>query len=302
MELPMNSEQYPIAVTTFYTFSSLTPDALDHWEREIFQFAEERELSGLIISGCEGLNATVAGSDDTINSLKVLIRSIEGFENTIFKDSRSESVPFKRFKIKRREEIVTLKRPDFVPDTVKNNHLSPEEWDRVLRSEEDFVLIDTRNSYEVEVGKFEGAIDPEIHMFSEFGGFIDRAEIPKEKKVLMYCTGGIRCEKAIMEMQSRGYDEVYQLEGGILNYLQKFPNSKYEGECFVFDHRVAVNQDLLPSTTFKLCPHCGDPGNVGVVCPLCESEAIVCSECRALAHGETCSKNCAHHFRVQLGE
>ncbi|NBW40194.1 hypothetical protein EBR25_04215 [bacterium] len=295
----MNSEKYPIAVTTFYTFAPLSEETLNEWEQKIFTFSESSGLFGLIISGAEGLNATVAGSDDTIGSFKALIRSIDGFQDTIFKDSRAASIPFKRFKIKRRDEIVTLKRPEFVPASSNNNHLSPEEWEKVLQSEEDYVLIDTRNSYEVEVGKFEGAIDPEMHMFSEFGNFIDRAEIPKEKKVLMYCTGGIRCEKAILEMQSRGYEDVYQLEGGILNYLQKYPNSKYEGECFVFDHRVAVNQELLPSTTFKLCPHCGDPGNVRVSCALCESEAIVCAECRSLSYGETCSKNCAYHLRTQ---
>ncbi|MCB0331316.1 MAG: hypothetical protein KDD70_16715 [Bdellovibrionales bacterium] len=289
---------YPVVVTTFYKFSPLSEEQLNEWEGQFHAFAERSDLLGLIISAAEGLNSTVAGSNETILQLKDLIRSIPGFADTIFKDSRAKRNPFKRFKIKRRDEIVTLKRPEFVPDSPRNNHLSPEEWQRVLEEESDYVLIDTRNGYEVELGKFEGAIDPEIHMFSEFGDFIERSGIPTDKKVLMYCTGGIRCEKAIFEMQSRGYQNVFQLEGGILNYLKEFPNSKFEGECFVFDHRVAVDQELLPSETFRLCPHCGDPGSLKIVCGVCDSEAIVCSECNNLPYGKTCSKNCAYHSQV----
>ena len=294
----MSEETYPVAVTTFYRFSPLSSEELEQWEGEFYSLAESSDLLGLIISAKEGFNSTLAGSDETIQKLKSLVRSIPGFAETIFKDSRAKGNPFKRFKIKRREEIVTLKRPEFVPETVENNHLSPEEWERVLREEDDFVLIDTRNGYEVELGAFEGAIDPHMHAFSEFGQFVEDSGIPKEKKVLMYCTGGIRCEKAIFEMQSQGYKNVYQLEGGILNYLKHFPNSKYEGECFVFDHRVAVDQELKPSKEWRLCPHCGDPGKLKINCELCDTEAIICEECEKLAGGKSCSKNCAHHLSV----
>ncbi|MCI5064622.1 hypothetical protein MRY87_02730 [bacterium] len=288
-------EHFPIRVTTFYNFAPLTEEQLDRWEARFHEFSAATGLRGLIISSVEGLNSTVAGTDTAITELQALIRSIPGFENTVFKDSRALTNPFKRFKVKRRPEIVTLKRPDIAPKKTHHNHLSPAEWERVLREEDDFILIDTRNGYEVEVGKFKGALDPETHSFSEFQEFVEESGIPKEKKVLMYCTGGIRCEKAIFQMQESGYEKVYQLEGGILNYLKHYPNSMFEGECFVFDHRVAVDQDLLPSQTYRLCPHCGDPGSTPVTCPQCGKEAIVCSPCKELRHGTTCSKNCAHH-------
>lgn len=288
-----------VVVTTFYRFVRLEEAQLKELERSFELLAEETDLSGLLISSVEGLNATLAGSEAAITELKRFVTEQPGFERTVFKDSKTSSYPFKRFKIKRRPEIVTLGRTEYFPPKEKNNHLSPEEWESVLKNEEDYVLIDTRNRYEVQLGKFQGAIDPSLEMFSEFGDYLDQAGIPKEKKVLMYCTGGIRCEKAILEMQARGYEQVFQLEGGILNYLKSFPNRSFEGECFVFDHRVAVDQSLQPSQTFRLCPHCGDPGDQKTACPVCNKESIVCEACLELPHGSTCSKNCAHHYHRQ---
>ncbi|MCB0319832.1 MAG: hypothetical protein KDD60_02835, partial [Bdellovibrionales bacterium] len=233
------SQEYPIAVTTFYCFSPLEPAELERWEEQMCDLHRGSDLLGLVITAVEGINGTVSGSDSTIVEWKQLVRSMPGFEEIIFKDSRARVTPFKRFKIKRRREIVTLGRPDILPKEKRHNHLSPAEWDRTLK-EEEVVVIDTRNSYEVDLGKFRGAIDPKTKYFSEFGDFVESSGIPKDQKVLMYCTGGIRCEKAIYEMELRGYENVFQLEGGILNYLQHFPNSEFEGECFVFDHRVSV--------------------------------------------------------------
>ena len=115
--------------------------------------------------------------------------------------------------------------------------------------------------------------------------------------MLIFCTGGIRCEKGILEMQRRGFNNVYQLEGGILNYLEKKPGQEFEGECFVFDHRVAVDQDLKPSARYKLCPHCGQPAETKIECGRCDSEAFVCGDCLTQNFkANTCSKNCAYHF------
>jgi UPF0176 protein len=119
---------------------------------------------------------------------------------------------------------------------------------------------------------------------------------------LIYCTGGIRCEKAIVEMNNHGFDNVYQLDGGILNYLEKFPNQKFEGECFVFDHRVAVDQDLKPSQTYGLCPHCGQPAEEKIECVRCDTVVAVCNECRDQHGKRTCSKNCAYHEAVSPGK
>ena len=128
---------------------------------------------------------------------------------------------------------------------------------------------------------------------------VKNSGIPKDKKVLMYCTGGIRCEKAYLEMKEQGYDEVYQLEGGILKYLEEFPNQQFDGDCFVFDHRVAVGQDLSPSKDVHLCPHTGDPARNKICCGHCGEEAYVADACMEDAGMQTCSKNCRHHFERQ---
>src|SRR5262249_18433563 len=139
--------------------------------------------------------------------------------------------------------------------------------------------------------------DLNLQEFKEFPKKLKDAGIPKEKKVLIYCTGGIRCEKAILEMNRQGYQSVQQLQGGILNYLREFPQQDFEGECFVFDYRVAVDQGLAPTQAYLLCPHCGQPGKEKVVCSQCGRTETVCRNC--LSRGQqTCSKNCAHHAEI----
>lgn len=158
------------------------------------------------------------------------------------------------------------------------------------------MLLDTRNVYETAIGKFRGAVDPKLQKFSEFSDFVTASDIPKNKKVLMYCTGGIRCEKASLEMQRLGFEDVYQLSGGILKYLEEFPDGPFEGECFVFDHRVAVDKNLRPSKQYKLCPHCGNPGDKSISCRKCGAQAIICDGCANNEYKVSCSKNCAHHL------
>ena len=294
------AEEVPYQVTSFYGFAPIGEAELDEVEGRFRSFAKQTDLCGLIITAKEGLNATLALNSEPISKLKDMVCSIKGFENTSFKDSVTPSKPFKRFKIKRRDEIVTLNRTDLVPSGEHDNHLSPAEWHRTLTEEEDFVLIDTRNRYETDLGVFQGALDPRMEMFSEFGDWVKDSGIPKDQKVLMYCTGGIRCEKAILEMRTQGYENVYQLEGGILKYLEEFPGEKFEGECFVFDHRVAVDQKLEPSDRYRLCPHCGDPGDQRIACERCGKAAVICGDCQEHQEFRTCSKDCSHHHRITL--
>ena len=281
-------------VTAFYKFKPFTEEEVQSVQQELFNFGEILDMGGLTIVGSEGVNGTVAGTEAAIKQWKEKIDEIAG--EVTFKDSISDSQPFKRWFVKVRKEIVSLGKTDILPNG-KHNHISPEEWERMM-VEEDVVVLDTRNTYETEIGMFEGALDPKLTKFQEFPEWVANCDIPKNKKVLMYCTGGIRCEKACLEMEQQGYENVYQLDGGILRYMQERPEGKWQGECFVFDHRVAVGKDLKPSKQYSLCPHCGDPGDVKTSCSFCGEVARICQRCKNNPNRQSCSKNCAHHLQI----
>lgn len=285
------------AVTTFYKFIDLSSDRIEQIKCLLNGVASELDVRGLLLLAPEGCNATLAVPAGKLQIFKSRLLEVPEFSGLIFKDSASEQAPFRRFKIDVRPEIVTLKADGCKPASSQNNHLSPDEWQRILEAEEDFVLIDTRNFYETELGMFHGAVDLKLEKFSDFPEAVEKLGIEKDRKVLMYCTGGIRCEKAILSMQSAGYSKVYQLEGGILKYLEQYPKQKFNGECFVFDHRVAVDQELAPSKKFKLCPHCGNPANTPLDCEECGAGTMICASCHAESHRNSCSKNCAYHLQ-----
>lgn len=260
-------------------------------------------LKGLLIFATEGLNGTISGKQEAIDSYLEWVRELLDFPSISRKYSESENWPFHKFKVRIREEIVTLGKPEVQPLPPKSpTHLSPEEWERVMSEEKDVLVLDTRNWYETRIGKFKGALDPNLEEFSEFPDYLTKAEIPKEKKILIYCTGGIRCEKAIVEMHNHGFHNVFQLDGGILNYLARFPNRNFEGECFVFDNRLAIDQNLKPTTSYKMCPHCGQPADQPLTCLRCDTETVICPNCVKEPHRHTCSKNCAHHYAMNPGK
>lgn len=281
----------PVVITSAYAFQPIDDMRLSALQKELRHFGAAHALEGLVLLATEGINATVAGTPDDIGVWKQLLH--EQFGTVPCKDSTADKSPFRRWSVKVKTEIVALKKEHIVPSGPRR-HLSPEEWQRTLE-EEDIVLLDTRNAYETTIGKFRGAVDPRIASFSEFPAFVERANLPKEKKILMYCTGGIRCEKALLAMEQQGYENVFQLEGGILAYLEKFPQRHFEGECFVFDHRVAVDQHLQPSSVYGLCPHCGNAGLEDLRC-FCGKEQKICTNCLASEEHRTCSKRCANEW------
>ncbi len=288
------------SIIAFYKFVRLPSNRVQEVKSILTNWAVTNHLFGLVILGPEGINATMSAEPEILERFKKQLLAIPEFTGIIFKHSKAEKKPFKRFKVKLRPEIVTIKNEDYFAAT-NNNHLTPTEWNQTLATE-DYVLIDTRNDYEVELGTFEGAIDPKLKMFSEFPDYVRNSAIPKNKKVLMFCTGGIRCEKAIYEMQSQGYESVYQLEGGILKYLEEYPNHKFKGDCFVFDHRVALNQNLEPSQVVHLCPHCGNPGRLVTTCKECSGVAKICDRCQPTEKFQTCSKNCSYHYNLRINK
>ncbi len=265
--------------------------------------AAEFNIKGLLVLGEEGINTTCSSSSkENLENFKKWIMDYFEAPQITFKDSKSDKPPFRRYKVKIREEIVTTGIPEMIPPEGKNHHLTPSEWNQVMKEEKDWVMIDTRNWYEYNIGTFKGAINPNIEKFTDFPAFIENQGISKEKKMLVFCTGGIRCEKGILELQKQGYENVYQLEGGILNYLAEYPNDQFDGECFVFDHRVSVDQNLAPSEKYTLCPHCGQPADQTIQCKRCDHHEKICVTCLELpVQKETCSKNCANQWKLNPG-
>lgn len=292
-------------VTSFYFFKALDPRTeVPSIQAALETQGERLDLQGLLILGPEGLNATCSStSRENLEAFKSWVRETFSQPDLLFKDSESDVRPFLKFKIKLRPEICTLRAQGLSPSSPKNNHLTPEEWHQALTGPTPPVVIDTRNDYEYRIGSFKGALNPNIEQFSDFPSFMKEKGLKKDEQIFIFCTGGIRCEKVIVELQNDGFENIHQLEGGILKYLEKFPNGQFEGECFVFDNRVAVDQNLKPTRKYKLCPHCGQPAEVRIQCIRCDTETSICPNCaRQAVIGETCSKNCAHHHRLQPGK
>jgi UPF0176 protein len=254
-----DAPEKPIINLAFYRFVEL--DELDALRDDIYAAALELGLRGTVLLAEEGINGMLAGPPEVADGFADWLTQKAPFADLGFKRSRSNDVPFGKLVVKIKPEIVTM-RVDGVDAVSKTApHLPPEQFREWLRENEDMVVIDTRNDYEYELGTFRGAINPDTDAFKEFPDFVrqQRDELA-EKKVVMFCTGGIRCEKATSWMLDEGFDEVYQLEGGILNYFEKVEDADqdWDGECFVFDGRVAVNTRMEETQT-ELCPECGAP-------------------------------------------
>ena len=216
----------------------------------LLQFCVSREIKGTFLLADEGINGTVAGTEKSILELLNYLKTdplFEGnFKNLSHKESWSDKHPFYRMKVKLKREIVTLGVPGVSPTKMVGQYVKPQDWNSII-SDPEVILIDTRNDYEYAIGSFKNAINPETQTFREFPEYVKTHFDPKKhKKVAMCCTGGIRCEKASSFMMSEGFNEVYHLEGGILKYLEevKPEESLWQGECFVFDQRVAIKHGL----------------------------------------------------------
>ena len=228
---------------------------------------EAQQVRGTLLLAPEGINGTIAGPEAGVRAVLAHLHADPRLASLTHKESWSDKAPFYRMKVKLKKEIVTLRVPELDPNKTVGRYVKPQDWNALL-ADPDVVIIDTRNDYEVAVGTFKGAINPNIKTFTELPAWLDaqpglEAAAPgetKKTKVAMFCTGGIRCEKSTALMKMRGFDEVYHLEGGILKYLEEVPSeqSTWQGECFVFDERVSVGHGLQPGD-FTLCRSCRDP-------------------------------------------
>lgn len=250
------SETWKIAA--FYRFAELN-DAAD-WARRLEAVGEESGLRGTIIVAPEGINSTCAGRPEAVDGLIKLLRSDPRMADLEVKYSEADFCPFPKFKVKQKPEIVTFRQAGADPQEVVGTYLDPEEWNELIRDPA-VLTIDTRNDYEVKVGQFKGALNPKTDDFASFAAFVEEELKGREdEKIAMYCTGGIRCERSTAYLKGKGFKNVYHLKGGILHYLEEMPKeeSLWEGDCFVFDYRVAVDHDLQPGM-WKIDPETSDP-------------------------------------------
>jgi UPF0176 protein len=233
-----------IAVSAFYKFASL-PDFAS-WRAPILDEARRLGIRGTILLAGEGINGTIAGVPDNLLAMMAFIRSLPPFTGLESKESAAASMPFKRMKVRLKKEIVTMGIGGVDPNHLVGAYVVPEEWNALI-SDPDVLVIDTRNSFEFEAGSFARAVDPGTGRFGEFPTYVARELAGQEdRKIAMFCTGGIRCEKATSYMRQLGFHNVYHLKGGILKYLEIIPpeQSLWQGKCFVFDERETLVHGL----------------------------------------------------------
>jgi UPF0176 protein len=265
-------------VATFYQFADL-PDCID-WQTKLRTHCKKHNVLGTIILAEEGMNGTISSTQEGIEKIISLIKKDSRFAQMPYRLCTTPRKTFYRIRVAVRKEIVTLGDATINPNEQVGTYVEPEHWNQVIQ-DPDVMVIDTRNEYEVELGTFKGSVDPKTETFCQWDEYVDEnLEKYKDKKVAMFCTGGIRCEKASSHLLKNGFSDVFHLKGGILNYLENIAPEKslWEGECFVFDHRVSVVHGLKDGSA-KICFGCrwplkeedmkSDKYEPGICCPHC---------------------------------
>lgn len=267
-----------VVVSALYKFATL--DDYKELRKPLLKLMDQYQVKGTLLLAKEGINGTIAGDREGVDALVAWLRSDSRLAELTSKESYVKEMPFYRNKVKLKKEIVTMGVENIDPKKIVGTYIKPQDWNALI-SDPDVLLIDTRNDYEVQIGGFKDAINPTTESFREFPQYVKEHLDPiKHKKVAMYCTGGIRCEKSTAYLKEQGFDNVYHLQGGVLKYLEEIPveESLWEGECFVFDNRVAVNHDLEKGQ-YDQCYACRYPiteeeknsekYTQGVSCPHC---------------------------------
>lgn len=242
-------------ISTFYHFAML--DNFEAMKEPLLEFCKENGLKGTILLAHEGINSTISGSREGIDHLYRYLQADSRLEGISWKESYAAFQPFLKMKVRLKKEIVAMGVETLDVDQYRGEYISPNEWDRFINDPE-VMVIDTRNIYEIAVGTFKGAINPQTKTFREFPRWVEEQLLPfQDKKIAMYCTGGIRCEKSTAYLKQRGFQHVYHLQGGILQYFEetKNRNEQWQGECFVFDDRAMVDPNLTPSNNLT-CQKC----------------------------------------------
>ncbi|RWN21203.1 MAG: rhodanese-related sulfurtransferase [Mesorhizobium sp.] len=291
----------PFRVAALYRFARL--DAFEELRAPLAAFCCGRGIKGTLLLAHEGINGTVAGSETAIAELILYLEAIEGLAGLEVKYSAAADMPFHRMKVRLKREIVTMGVDDIDPSKSAGTYVAPADWNALI-SQPDTVIIDTRNAYEVSIGTFRGAIDPATASFREFPAWVEahRAEL-EGRKVAMFCTGGIRCEKATAYVKSLGLEDVFHLKGGILKYLEEVPaeQSLWQGECFVFDERVSVSHGLAEGEA-ELCRACRHPLTPGDLTSAKFAAGISCPHCFDARSDEDRQRYAERQRQVELAQ
>jgi UPF0176 protein len=288
-----------VLIAALYKFVAL--DDYTELQAPLLARAKEAGIRGSLLIAKEGINGTIAGEEPSLRAFLDYLRSDPRLADLVHKESWTDEMPFLRMKVRKKKEIVTIGLPEVDPTKLVGTYVKPKDWNALI-SDPNVVLVDTRNDYEVEIGTFQGAIDPNTTSFGEFPEWTQTApELQGKTKVAMFCTGGIRCEKASSYMLSQGVEEVFHLEGGILKYLEEIPKdeSMWEGECFVFDERVAVDHDLKPGK-YTMCFGCRRPVSPEMKQDPKYMEGVCCPHCHDEISDDQRARFAERHHQIQL--
>lgn len=291
----------PVRVAALYRFARL--DAFETLRAPLAAFCCGRGIKGTLLLAHEGINGTVAGSEAAIAELICYIEAVDGLAGLEVKYSAAADMPFHRMKVRLKREIVTMGVEDIDPATSAGTYVVPADWNALI-SEPDTIVIDTRNAYEVSIGTFKGAVDPATASFREFPAWVEAHRSDLEgRKVAMFCTGGIRCEKATAYVKSLGFEDVFHLKGGILRYLEEVPaeQSLWQGECFVFDERVSVSHGLAEGDA-ELCRACRHPLTASELASPKYAAGVSCPHCFDARTDEDRQRYAERQRQVELAE
>ena len=289
----------PIRVAALYRFCRL--DAPEALRKPLAAFCCGRGIKGTLLLAREGINGTVAGSEQAIGELVAHLESMPEFAGLDVKYSMAEDMPFHRMKVRLKREIVTMGVEDIDPRAGAGTYVAPAEWNDLI-SDPETLVIDTRNDFEVSLGTFRGAVDPQTKSFSQFPDWVERNRDELEgRRVAMFCTGGIRCEKATASLKSLGVEQVFHLKGGILKYLEEVPpeESLWQGECFVFDGRVSVTHGLQTGEA-EFCRACRRPLTAADRASPHYRQGVSCAHCIDERSDEDRARYAERHRQVEL--
>lgn len=301
LSVPAAAGDLPIRVAALYRFAPLSD--LERIRGDVLALCRDHGIAGTLLLAREGINGTIAGLPDALDAALTGICARIGLTDLELKFSGAPAMPFRRLKVKIKREIVTMGVPDIDPTLSAGTYVAPADWNALI-SDPGTIVIDTRNDYEVRLGTFANAVDPVTTTFGEFPAWVEahRGEF-EGRKIAMFCTGGIRCEKATAYVRGAGFDEVFHLKGGILQYLEDVPaeDSLWQGECFVFDERVSVGHGLVPGEAM-LCHACRHPVTEADRASPLYREGVCCPQCAETQDPEDRARYAERQKQIELAQ